>query len=45
MREGLMEVVIHMDKLSKHYGKGGEIKAVDELDLEAYACQPSRQTR
>jgi len=29
-----MKVVIHTDKLSKYYGKGGEIKAVDELDLE-----------
>ncbi|UCE44289.1 MAG: ABC transporter ATP-binding protein [Candidatus Bathyarchaeota archaeon] len=28
--------MIHTDKLSKHYGKGGEIKAVDELDLEVY---------
>jgi len=31
-----MKVVIHTDKLSKYYGKGGEIKAVDELDLEVY---------
>ena len=31
-----MKVVIHADHLSKHYGKGGEIKAVDELDLEVY---------
>ena len=31
-----MKVVIGADKLSKHYGKGGEIKAVDELDLEVY---------
>ncbi len=29
-----MKVVIHTDRLSKYYGKGGEIKAVDELDLE-----------
>ncbi len=29
-----MKVVIRTDKLSKYYGKGGEIKAVDELDLE-----------
>ena len=29
-----MKVIIHTDKLSKHYGKGGQIKAVDELDLE-----------
>jgi len=31
-----MKVVISTDKLSKYYGKGGEIKAVDELDLEVY---------
>jgi len=31
-----MKVVIHIDQLSKHYGKGGEIKAVDELNLEIY---------
>jgi len=31
-----MKVLIRTDKLSKHYGKGGEIKAVDELDLEVY---------
>ncbi|UCH32104.1 MAG: ABC transporter ATP-binding protein [Candidatus Bathyarchaeota archaeon] len=31
-----MSVVIQTSKLSKHYGKGGEIKAVDELDLEVY---------
>jgi len=31
-----MKVVIQTDKLSKHYGKGAEIKAVDELDLEVY---------
>lgn len=31
-----MEIVIHTDKLSKYYGRGGEIKAVDELDLEVY---------
>jgi len=31
-----MKVIIRTDKLSKHYGKGGEIKAVDELDLEVY---------
>ena len=29
-----MKSVICINKLSKHYGKGGEIKAVDELDLE-----------
>ncbi len=32
----MMKVVIRTDKLSKYYGKGGEIKAVDELDLEVY---------
>ncbi len=31
-----MKVLIRTDALSKHYGKGGEIKAVDELDLEVY---------
>lgn len=31
-----MKVVISTDKLSKYYGKGGEIKAVDELDLDVY---------
>jgi ABC-2 type transport system ATP-binding protein len=31
-----MKVVVQTDKLSKYYGKGGEIKAVDELDLEVY---------
>jgi ABC-2 type transport system ATP-binding protein len=31
-----MEVVIKTDMLSKYYGKGGEIKAVDELDLEVF---------
>jgi len=31
-----MKVVISTNKLSKYYGKGGEIKAVDELDLEVY---------
>ncbi|UCD95754.1 MAG: ABC transporter ATP-binding protein [Candidatus Bathyarchaeota archaeon] len=29
-----MKPIIRTAKLSKHYGKGGEIKAVDELDLE-----------
>jgi ABC-2 type transport system ATP-binding protein len=28
--------VIRTEQLSKHYGKGGEIQAVDELDLEVY---------
>jgi len=31
-----MNVVIHTEKLCKYYGKAGEIKAVDELDLEVY---------
>jgi ABC-2 type transport system ATP-binding protein len=31
-----MERVISTKRLSKHYGKGGEIKAVDELDLEVF---------
>ncbi|UCH57119.1 MAG: ABC transporter ATP-binding protein [Candidatus Bathyarchaeota archaeon] len=31
-----MKVVIQTDGLSKYYGKGNEIKAVDELDLEVY---------
>jgi ABC-2 type transport system ATP-binding protein len=31
-----MDVVIHTKQLSKFYGKGGEIKAVDTLDLEVY---------
>ena len=31
-----MKVVIRTDELSKHYGKSGLIKAVDELDLEVY---------
>jgi len=31
-----MKVVIRTNQLSKYYGKGGEIKAVDELDLEVY---------
>lgn len=31
-----MKVLIRTEKLSKYYGKGGEIKAVDELDLEVY---------
>jgi len=32
----MLKVVIHTDKLSKYYGRNGEIKAVDELDLEVY---------
>jgi len=31
-----MKVVIRTDGLSKYYGKGNEIKAVDELDLEVH---------
>jgi len=31
-----MKVVILTDQLSKYYGKGGEIKAVNELDLGVY---------
>lgn len=31
-----MKVVIHTDQLSKYYSKGGEIRAVDELNLEIY---------
>ena len=31
-----MKVLIRTESLSKYYGKGGEIKAVDELDLEVY---------
>jgi ABC-2 type transport system ATP-binding protein len=32
----MMTALIRTDKLSKYYGKGGEIKAVDEFDLEVY---------
>jgi len=32
----MMKVVIRTYKLSKYYGKGAEIKAVDELDLQVY---------
>jgi len=31
-----MNVIIRTESLSKHYGKGNAIKAVDELDLEVY---------
>jgi len=31
-----LKVVIQTEKLSKHYGRGGQIKALDELDLEVY---------
>jgi len=31
-----MKAVIRTEKLSKYYGKNGEIKAVDELSLEVY---------
>jgi len=36
MKGKQLKVIIRTDNLSKHYGKGGEIKAVDELDLEVY---------
>jgi len=32
----MMKVVIRTDGLSKYYGKGNEIKAVDEFDLEVF---------
>ena len=32
----MMKSLIRTDNLSKYYGKGGEIKAVDELDLDVY---------
>ncbi len=32
----MMKTLISIDKLSKHYGKGGAIKAVDELELDVY---------
>ncbi|MCP8318222.1 MAG: ABC transporter ATP-binding protein [Candidatus Methylarchaceae archaeon HK01B] len=32
----MKKVLIHTEELSKYYGKGGEIKAVDELELEVY---------
>jgi len=32
----MMKIAIRTDGLSKYYGKGNEIKAVDELDLEVY---------
>ena len=32
----MMKAVIHTEKLSKHYGTRGEIKALDGLDLEVY---------
>jgi ABC-type multidrug transport system ATPase subunit len=31
-----MQVAVSTEKLSKYYGKGGEIKALDGLDLEVY---------
>jgi len=31
-----MNVVIHTEGLSKYFGKGGVIRAVDELDLDVY---------
>ena len=35
-KELMMKVLIQTNKLSKCYGRGGEIKAVDELNLEVY---------
>ena len=32
----IVKVVIHTDHLSKYYGKEGEIKAVDELNLDIF---------
>ncbi len=32
----MVKIVIQTDKLSKYYGKGSQIKAVNELDLEVY---------
>jgi ABC-type multidrug transport system ATPase subunit len=32
-----MKVTIRTDKLSKVYGKGGNIRAVDDLNLEVYS--------
>jgi ABC-2 type transport system ATP-binding protein len=31
-----MQVAVSTEKLSKYYGKGGEVKALDGLDLEVY---------
>jgi len=31
-----MKILIRTNGLSKHYGRHGEIKAVDDLDLEIY---------
>jgi len=36
MKRGKLKALIRTDKLSKYYGKGGGIKAVDGLDLEVY---------
>jgi len=36
MKGKQLKVIIQTDNLSKYYGKGDEIKAVDELDLEVY---------
>jgi len=36
MKKDKLKALIRTDKLSKYYGKGGGIKAVDELDLEVY---------
>lgn len=36
MENKLLKALIRTESLSKYYGKGGEIKAVDELTLEVY---------
>jgi len=36
MWTAMSKAVIQTKKLSKHYGKGGKIRAVDSLDLEVY---------
>ena len=36
MKSKLKKIIIRTDKLSKFYGKGNEIKAVDKLNLEVY---------
>ena len=36
MKGKQLKVIIQTDNLFKYYGKGDEIKAVDELDLEVY---------
>jgi len=34
-----MKIVIHTEKLSKYYGRNGEVKAVDELSLDVYEAE------